>query len=112
MWSIARPQSLLVGEAASVETEAIIRDAIAATEGIEAVRDLRTIHVGPDDLAVVAGVWVDAATSATAISRSLDDARRRVGEVTPLRTVVSIEPHVRERSGDGEAALRDRRANE
>ena len=105
-------QSLLVGEAAADDVVATIRDAIASTEGIEGVSELRTIHVGPDDLAVVAAVWVDAARSATAISRSLDKARRRVGEVAPFRTVVSIEPHVRERRGAGEEALSDSRAND
>jgi cation diffusion facilitator family transporter len=89
-------QSLLVGEAAAVEVVKVIRDAIASTEGIEGVRELRTIHVGPDDLVVAAGVWVDARRTATAISRSIDAAERRVREVTPCRTVVSIEPRVRE----------------
>jgi divalent metal cation (Fe/Co/Zn/Cd) transporter len=71
-------QSLLVGEAAAVEVVKVIRDAIASTEGIEGVRELRTIHVGPDDLVVAAGVWVDARRTATAISRSIDAAERRV----------------------------------
>jgi cation diffusion facilitator family transporter len=89
-------QSLLVGEAAAVEIVAAIRDAIASTEGIDGVRELRTIHIGPDDLVVAAGVWVDASRSATAISRSIDEAERRVRQVAPFRTVVSIEPRVRE----------------
>jgi hypothetical protein len=80
---------------------ATIRDAIAGTEGIDGVRELRTIHIGPDDLVVVADIWVDAASSATAIGRSIDDAERRVREVAPFRTVVSIEPHVRETERDG-----------
>jgi cation diffusion facilitator family transporter len=89
-------QSLLVGEAAAADLVAAIRNAIATTDGIEGVRELRTIHIGPDDLVVAAGVWVDAGSSATAISRSIEDAERRVRDVTPFRTVVSIEPRVRE----------------
>jgi divalent metal cation (Fe/Co/Zn/Cd) transporter len=89
-------QSLLVGEAAAVEVVAAIRDAIASTEGIEGIRELRTIHVGPDDLVVAAGVWVDRRRTATAITRSIDEAERRVREVTPFRTVVSIEARVRD----------------
>ena len=92
-------QSLLVGEAAAVDVVAAIRDAIASTAGIDGVRELRTIHIGPDDLVVAAGVWVDASSSATAISRSLDNAERRVREVAPFRTVVVIEPRVRDRPG-------------
>lgn len=88
-------QSLLVGEAAAVEVVTAIRDAIARTEGIDGVRELRTIHIGPDDLVVAAGVWVDRGRSATEISRSIDQAERRVRDVAPYRTVVSIEPRVR-----------------
>jgi cation diffusion facilitator family transporter len=87
-------QSLLVGEAAAVEIVARIKDAIAATEGVEGVRELRTIHIGPDDLVVAAGVWVDAGRSATAITRSIDEAERRVRAVAPFRTIVTIEPRV------------------
>jgi cation diffusion facilitator family transporter len=89
-------QSLLVGEAAAVEVVATIKDAIAGTEGIDGVRELRTIHIGPDDLVVAAGIWVSPRQSATAISRSIDAAEARVREVTPFRTVVSIEPRVRD----------------
>jgi hypothetical protein len=86
-------QSLLVGEAAIV---AAIRDAIAGTAGIGGVRALRTIHIGPDDLIVAAGVWVDAGQSAIAISRSIHEAERRVRAVSPFRTVVTVEPRVRD----------------
>ena len=97
-------QSLLVGEAAAGDTVARIRDAIATTEGIDGVRELRTIHIGPDDLVVAVRVWVDAASTATAISRSIDDAERRVREVAPLRTVISIEPRVRDDADDAAPA--------
>ena len=89
-------QSLLVGEAATAGVVASIRDAIASTDGIAGVRELRTIHVGPDDLVVAAGVWVDPASDATAISRAIEAAERSVREVAPFRTVVSIEPRVRD----------------
>jgi cation diffusion facilitator family transporter len=89
-------QSLLVGEAAAVDIVAAIRDAISSTEGIDGVRELRTIHIGPDDLVVAAGVWVGAARSATDVTRSIDEAKRRVREVAPFRTVVTIEPRVRD----------------
>jgi cation diffusion facilitator family transporter len=89
-------QSLLIGESAADDLVSSIREAIATTDGIDGVRELRTIHIGPEDLVVAAGVWVDAASSAVAITRSIDIAERRVLEVSPFRTVVSIEPRVRE----------------
>jgi cation diffusion facilitator family transporter len=88
-------QSLLVGEAAAAEVVTAIRDAIASTEGIDGVRELRTIHIGPDDLVVAAGIWVGPRRSAASISRSIEEAERRVQAVAPFRTVVSIEPRVR-----------------
>jgi cation diffusion facilitator family transporter len=105
-------QSLLVGEAAAVEIVAAIRAAIASTEGIDGVRELRTIHIGPDDLVVAAGVWVDPGRSAAGISRSIDEAKRRVQQVAPFRTVVSVEPRIRDAEqpeagpGDGDVGPR------
>jgi cation diffusion facilitator family transporter len=99
-------QSLLVGESAAVEIVTAIRDAIASSNGIDGVRELRTIHIGPDDLVVVAGVWVDASRSASAISRSIDEAERRVRAVAPFRTIVTIEPRVRD-AHQADAETRD-----
>jgi cation diffusion facilitator family transporter len=92
-------QSLLVGEGAATEVVEAIRDAIAGTKGIDGVRELRTIHIGPEDLVVAAGVWVDADRSATEISQSIDAVERRVREVAPFRTEVTVEPRVREHDG-------------
>jgi cation diffusion facilitator family transporter len=87
-------QSLLVGESAADDVLEAIRQAIAGTEGINAVVDLRTVHVGPDDLAVAAGVAVDASLSASAIATAIVQAEARVHAVSPFRTVVYLEPRV------------------
>ena len=100
-------QSLLVGESATVEVVAAIRQAIGVTEGIEAVVDLRTIHVGPDDLVVAAGIVVDASRNATEIARAVIDAEARVRSVTPFRTVMYLEPRVRESSEQPPPASND-----
>jgi cation diffusion facilitator family transporter len=89
-------QSLLVGESAAPEVLAAIRKAIASSVGVEAVVDLRTIHVGPDDLVVAAGIVVDASESAAGITRAIVEAEGRVRRVTPFRTVIYLEPRVRE----------------
>jgi cation diffusion facilitator family transporter len=94
-------QSLLVGESASVEVVAAIRDAIASTDGIEAVVDLRTIHVGPDDLVVAARVSVDPSQNAADIAGSIADAEARVRRVAPFRTVMYLEPRLREPASEG-----------
>jgi divalent metal cation (Fe/Co/Zn/Cd) transporter len=89
-------QSLLVGESAATEMVDAIRDAIAGTSGIEAVLDLRTVHVGPDDLAVAADIVVDPALNAGRIARMITDAEARVREVAPFRTVIYLEPRLRD----------------
>jgi cation diffusion facilitator family transporter len=94
-------QSLLIGESAAVEVVAAIRQAIATTDGVEAVVDLRTIHVGPDDLVIAAGIVVDPAESATGIARAIVEAEARVRRVAPYRTVMYLEPRLRERAGRG-----------
>jgi cation diffusion facilitator family transporter len=88
-------QSLLLGESATQEMVGAIRQAIASTPGIEDVVDLRTIHLGPDDLVVAAGIVVDPATDATAIARSIVEAEARVRAAVPFRTVISLELRVR-----------------
>jgi cation diffusion facilitator family transporter len=89
-------QSLLVGESAAVEVVEAIRQAIASTPGVEAVVDLRTIHVGPDDLVIAAGVVVDRSQSAAGIARAIVEAQERARRVAPFRTVMYLEPRVRE----------------
>jgi cation diffusion facilitator family transporter len=88
-------QSLLVGESASVEVVAAIRQAIADTDGIEAVVELRTIHVGPDDLVIAARVAVDPLNNAASVARTIVEADERVRRVAPFRTVIYLEPSVR-----------------
>ena len=94
-------QSLLIGESAAVEVVTAIRRAIASTDGVEAVVDLRTIHVGPDDLVVAAGIMVDPSETAIGINRAIVDAKARVRRVAPFRTVVYLEPRAREAASKG-----------
>jgi cation diffusion facilitator family transporter len=87
-------QSLLLGESATEEVVATIRDTIAKTAGIAAVIELRTIHLGPDDLVVAAGIVVDPRTGATDVTRSIIEAERRVRDAVPFRTVIYLEPRL------------------
>jgi divalent metal cation (Fe/Co/Zn/Cd) transporter len=84
-------QSLLLGESASPEVQAAIRDALLSTPGIAGVVDLRTIHLSPDDLVVAAGVTVDAA-HVSGITQAILEAKVRAGAAVPFRTVIYLEP--------------------
>jgi cation diffusion facilitator family transporter len=94
-------QSLLVGESATDEVVAAIREALAGTDGVEAVLDLRTIHVGPDDLVVAAGIAVDPTQYASGVTRAIVEAEARIRAVTPYRTVIYLEPRVGEGTSAG-----------
>ena len=85
-------QSLLLGESATPEIEATIRDSIIGTPGIDGVVNLRTIHLGPDDLVVAAAIVVDAAFDGAALARAIVDAERRVRAALTFRTVIYLEP--------------------
>jgi cation diffusion facilitator family transporter len=87
-------QSLLLGESASDEMVAAVRQAIASTAGITGVTDLRTIHVGPDDLVVAAGIVVDPRRDAAGIAQSIVEAEARVRAAVPFRTVIYLEPRL------------------
>ena len=101
-------QSLLVGESATTEVVAAIRSEIARTPGVEGVVDLRTIHIGPDDLVVAARIAFDPTLTAADIVQAIIDAEARVRDVAPLRTLIYLEPRlgVAASSGGGSAAGR------
>ena len=87
-------QSLLLGESATPEVQASIRAAISGTPGIDGVAELRTIHLGPDDLVIAAGILVAAAIDATAIAAAIVDAEARVRARVTFRTVIYLEPRL------------------
>ncbi len=84
--------SLLVGEAASPAEQAAIRDAILSTDGVARLVQLRTMHLGPDDLLVVGGVQVDPELSADDAARVIDQAQARVRHALPSARVIYLEP--------------------
>ena len=90
-------QSLLIGESAAVEVVAAIRQAIAGADGVKGVVDLRTIHVGPDDLVIAAGIVVDPSENATDITHAIAEAEARARRAAPFRTVIYIEPRLPQR---------------
>jgi cation diffusion facilitator family transporter len=85
-------QSLLLGESATREVEETIRAAITSIAGIDGVVNLRTIHLGPDDLVVASGILVDGAIDGAGIALAIVDAEERVRAALPFRTVIYLEP--------------------
>ena len=86
--------SLLLGEAASPHEQAAIRDTIASTPGVALLIQLRTMHLGPEELLIVAQVELDPDLSADDAARVIDDAQDRLHTATPNARIVYLEPEL------------------
>jgi cation diffusion facilitator family transporter len=84
--------SLLVGEAASPDEQRAIRDAILDTAGVARLVQLRTMHLGPEEVLVVGGLQLDRELSADDAARVIDRCQARVREALPTARIIYLEP--------------------
>jgi cation diffusion facilitator family transporter len=84
--------SLLVGEAASPDEQAAIRQAILSTGGVARLVQLRTMHLGPEEVLVVGGLEIDPELSADDAARVIDRAQAQVREALPSCRIIYLEP--------------------
>jgi divalent metal cation (Fe/Co/Zn/Cd) transporter len=84
--------SLLVGEAASPQEQAAIRQALASIPGIARLLQLRTMYLSPDELLVAAKVEIDPELSASESAQVIDRAEARLRDAVPTARVVYLEP--------------------
>lgn len=78
----------LIGRAAAPDEQALIRAEIEGADGVDALIDLRTMHLGPDHLIVAAQVAFDDDISADRAEDVADEIDRR------LSGHLSLIPHV------------------
>ncbi len=91
-------QSLLIGEAASPETQAKVRAAIAEDEAVVEIVYVRTMHLGPDELFVEAKAVMDPAMTVPDASFAIDRIETRIRERVAHVRIISIEPDVPRRN--------------
>ncbi len=87
-------KSLLIGESATEEMSARI---VAALEGGPErfrVIHLRTSHIGPEALLVVAKVGVAPEQTAAALAAAIDVAEQRVRAAVPIAETIYLEPDI------------------
>ncbi len=94
-------KSLLIGEGARDAHIDHIRSTIRADREIVAIHDLRTLHLGPERLLVVARLELDAELGFGAVSAALDRVEAALRQTLPLVSDVYLEPQTA-------AALRSR----
>lgn len=85
-------RELLIGRAAAPAVERLIREEIESRPGVDALLELRTMHMGPDNLIVAARVALDDALDADQAEDLADEVDRRLSERLPLHLDVFIDP--------------------
>ena len=86
--------SLLLGEAASPEQQEAVRGRIISTAGVARVTQLRTMHLGPEELLVAARLELEPSLSADDGARVIDHAQARVREAVPNARIIYLEPEL------------------
>ena len=87
-------RSLLLGESASPEHVAAIRESLLGS-GVISVIHLRTLHVGPEELLVAAKIEVPPTETAEDVAHAIDAAEARVRAAVPIATLIYLEPDLR-----------------
>lgn len=90
-WS-RRSRSLLIGESANAEDLAAIRRVLDASPAVERIVDLRTMHLGPDDILVAARVELDAALDADEAGACIEHITTAIRSAVPEAQRIYIEP--------------------
>ena len=108
-------KDLLIGRAADSRELAGIRAEIESTEGVDELRELLTMHLGPDHLIVAARVSFSDGLSSDDMEDLSDQIDRRLAEKLPQDAHVFIDPTPRDaerRERAGQRAARQARQDE
>ena len=87
-------KSLLLGESASPEAQARLRDRLESTDGVERVIHMKTLHLGPDELLVGAKIGVSPTATAAQVASAIDAAEQAIRGAEPSATVIYLEPDI------------------
>ncbi|MGQ0615943.1 MAG: cation diffusion facilitator family transporter [Acidimicrobiia bacterium] len=90
-------RSLLIGEPATPEAQAIIERTIAAHPAVVRLINLRTEHIGPDDVLVAAKVHFDRELTMQGLAGVVDAIEGAVRAQVPQATRMYLEPDVTHR---------------
>jgi cation diffusion facilitator family transporter len=88
----ADSKELLIGKAAGPDMEQLIREIVESQPGVDALLELRTMHMGPDSLIVGARIDLNDTVGASQAENLADEIDKRLSEVLPLQPHVFIDP--------------------
>ncbi len=89
-------KSLLIGEAATREHITAINAAVTGVGSVVRVIDLKTQHIGPDELLVAGKIEFDRSLSNPALSDAIDDVETALRRAVPLSMQIYLEPDLYE----------------
>jgi len=84
-------KSLLIGEGATVEDHAAIIKAIDRTNGVHHLIDMKTQHVGPEDLLVAAKLGFDPGLDGSQLADVVNHTEVAIREAVPIATMIYLE---------------------
>jgi cation diffusion facilitator family transporter len=87
-------KSLLVGEGANVEDDAVIRATIEAHPKIVRLIHSKTLYVGPEELLVAAKIGFDGDLPLSEVSEAIDEIETSVREKVPVARIIYLEADV------------------
>jgi cation diffusion facilitator family transporter len=85
-------KDLLIGESATRETRLAIREAVESIPEVEGVRDLLTMHVGPDDILVNVDIWFRDGLDTDGVEDAIVRVEQRIQDAVPSVRKIFVEP--------------------
>jgi cation diffusion facilitator family transporter len=87
-------KSLLLGEAASVESVHKIQQALTSSQGVERVIHMKTLHLGPEEVLVAAKIAVSRGETASEVAEIINRAEVNIRDAEPMVTALYLEPDI------------------
>ena len=92
-------RDLLLGESATPEVRRQIREAIDSCDDVDEIRDLLTMHVGPDDVLVNVEIAFKDGLDTDGVEAAILAVEERIFEAVPTAAKIFVEPRRPARSG-------------
>jgi cation diffusion facilitator family transporter len=87
-------KSLLLGEAAGLDSIARIEEALTATVGVERIIHMKTMHMGPEEILVAAKIGVAGTDTAQHVAETINAAEVNIRAAEPMVTSLYLEPDI------------------
>jgi cation diffusion facilitator family transporter len=85
-------RDLLIGESATPEVRREIRSAIESCDNVDEIRDLLTMHVGPEDILVNVEIAFSDGLDTDGVEDAIRDVEQRIEEAVPHVAKIFVEP--------------------